>query len=112
MLKVPKHKKKYSYKIFKLKVARWLCCQAVVPNGGRGRQISEFDANLVYRLSSKTTGAIQRNSVLNCHTPPKKTIAQRVRMAAMKPEAMSSIPNTYKAKKELTLVSCPVASHM
>ena len=29
----------------------------------RGRQISDFEASLVYRVSSKTTGAAQRNSV-------------------------------------------------
>jgi hypothetical protein len=31
--------------------------------GGRGRQISEFKANLVYRVSSRTARAIQRNPV-------------------------------------------------
>jgi hypothetical protein len=30
---------------------------------GRGRQISEFKASLVYRVSSRTARAIQRNSV-------------------------------------------------
>jgi hypothetical protein len=29
--------------------------------GGRGRQISEFEASLVYRVSSRTDRAIQRN---------------------------------------------------
>jgi hypothetical protein len=29
--------------------------------GGRGRQISEFEASLVYRLSSRTARATQRN---------------------------------------------------
>jgi hypothetical protein len=33
--------------------------------GGRGRQISEFEANLVYKVSSKTASAIQRNPVSN-----------------------------------------------
>jgi hypothetical protein len=33
------------------------------PLGGRGRQISEFEASLVYRVSSRTARAIQRNSV-------------------------------------------------
>jgi hypothetical protein len=33
--------------------------------GGRGRQISEFEAILVYKVSSRTARAIQRNSVLN-----------------------------------------------
>ena len=32
--------------------------------GGRGRQISEFKASLVYKVSSRTARAIQRNSVL------------------------------------------------
>jgi hypothetical protein len=31
--------------------------------GGRGRQISEFEASLVYKVSSKTVRAIQRNPV-------------------------------------------------
>jgi hypothetical protein len=31
--------------------------------GGRGRWISEFKASLVYRVSSRTARAIQRNFV-------------------------------------------------
>jgi hypothetical protein len=31
--------------------------------GGRGRQISEFEASLVYKVSSRKAQAIQRNSV-------------------------------------------------
>jgi hypothetical protein len=31
--------------------------------GGRGRQISEFKASLVYRVSSRTARATQRNPV-------------------------------------------------
>jgi hypothetical protein len=31
--------------------------------GGRGRQISEFKVSLVYRVSSKTDRALQRNPV-------------------------------------------------
>ena len=31
--------------------------------GGRGRWTSEFKASLVYRVSSRTAGAIQRNPV-------------------------------------------------
>jgi hypothetical protein len=30
---------------------------------GRGRQISEFEASLVYKVSSRTARAIQRNPV-------------------------------------------------
>ena len=32
--------------------------------GGRGRQISEFEACLAYKVSSRTARAIQRNPVL------------------------------------------------
>jgi hypothetical protein len=31
--------------------------------GGRGRQISEFEASLVYKVSSSTARTIQRNPV-------------------------------------------------
>jgi hypothetical protein len=31
--------------------------------GGRGRQISEFEASLVYKVSSRTAKTIQRNPV-------------------------------------------------
>jgi hypothetical protein len=37
--------------------------------GGRGRQISEFKASLVYRVSSRIARASQRNPV---STPPPK----------------------------------------
>jgi hypothetical protein len=38
--------------------------QAVVAHlGGRGRRISEFEASLVYRVSSRTVRAIQRTPV-------------------------------------------------
>jgi hypothetical protein len=32
--------------------------------GGRGRQISEFEASLVYKVSSRTARDIQKNPVL------------------------------------------------
>ena len=34
------------------------------PRGGRGRQISEFEASPVYRVSSRTAMATQKNPVL------------------------------------------------
>jgi hypothetical protein len=38
--------------------------------GGRGRQISEFKASLVYRVSSRTAKVTQRNPVSKSkHTP-------------------------------------------
>jgi hypothetical protein len=36
--------------------------------GGRGRRISEFEASLIYKVSSRTARAIQRNPVLNKQT--------------------------------------------
>jgi hypothetical protein len=40
--------------------------------GGRGRQISEFKASLVYRVSSRAARAIQRNPVLKKKEKKKK----------------------------------------
>jgi hypothetical protein len=36
--------------------------------GGKGRQISEFEASLVYKVSSRTARTIQRNPVLKSKT--------------------------------------------
>jgi hypothetical protein len=41
--------------------------------GGRGRQISEFEASLVYRVSSRTAGAAQRYPVLKQQQQQNKT---------------------------------------
>jgi hypothetical protein len=41
--------------------------------GGRDRQISEFKASLVYKVSSRTARAIQRNSVSKNKTKQNKT---------------------------------------
>jgi hypothetical protein len=35
----------------------------ILKNGGRGRRISEFEASQVYKVSSRTARAIQRNPV-------------------------------------------------
>jgi hypothetical protein len=40
--------------------------------GGRGRQISEFEVSLVYRVSSRTARATQRNPVLKTKTKIKQ----------------------------------------
>jgi hypothetical protein len=39
---------------------------------GRGRQISEFEASLVYRVSFRTARAIQRNPVSKSQEKKKK----------------------------------------
>jgi hypothetical protein len=45
--------------------------------GGRGRWISEFEASLVYRVSSRTARTTQRNPVLKKHN--KQTNKQKVK---------------------------------
>jgi hypothetical protein len=40
--------------------------------GGRGRWISEFEASLVYRVSSRTARATQKNPVLKKQTKTNK----------------------------------------
>jgi hypothetical protein len=48
--------------------------------GGRGRWISEFKASLVYKVSSRTARAIQRNHVLkknNNNNKKKKTKTEK-----------------------------------
>jgi hypothetical protein len=40
--------------------------------GGRGRRISEFEASLVYKVSSRTARAIQRNPVSKNKTKQNK----------------------------------------
>jgi hypothetical protein len=40
--------------------------------GGRGGQISEFEASLVYKVSFRTARATQRNLVLKKTKPKKK----------------------------------------
>jgi hypothetical protein len=42
--------------------------------GGRGRRISEFEASLVYKVSSRTARAIQRNPVSKNKTKQNKKI--------------------------------------
>jgi hypothetical protein len=42
--------------------------------GGRDRQISEFEASLVYRVSSRTARAIQRNPVSKKKPKKKKEV--------------------------------------
>jgi hypothetical protein len=60
--------------------------------GGRGRQISEFEASLVYRVSSKTARAIKRNPVSEKQTN-KQTNKQKQK--TKKGEQKSSLSEGY-----------------
>jgi hypothetical protein len=42
---------------------QWWCTPVIPALGSRSRQISEFEASLVYRVSSRTARATQRNPV-------------------------------------------------
>jgi hypothetical protein len=54
-------------------------CTPLIPalGGGRDRQISEFEASLVYRVSSRTAKAIQRNPVSKKQTTKRKKRRRR-----------------------------------
>ena len=63
-------------------------CQAVVAHtfnpstlGGRGRRISEFEVSLVYRVSSRTARATQRNPVSKKPNEILKKSLAQVRLA-------------------------------
>jgi hypothetical protein len=49
--------------------------------GGRGRRISEFEASLIYKMSSRTARAIKRNPVLKKKKKTKKTKRKSISLA-------------------------------
>jgi hypothetical protein len=54
----------------------WLL--ALIPTlGGRGRRISEFEASLVYRVSSRTAGGLHRETLSPKTKPTKQTNKKR-----------------------------------
>jgi hypothetical protein len=57
--------------------------------GGRGRRISEFKASLVYKVSSRTARARQRNPVLK-KTKPKPKKKKKKKIKATKPKHISA----------------------
>jgi hypothetical protein len=79
--------------------------------GGRGRRISEFEASLVYIVSSRITRAIQRNPVSKTKQNKKQTrttnkqtnktkqnageMAQRLRALTVLPKVLSSNPSNH-----------------
>jgi hypothetical protein len=60
--------------VLKFKFSQAVVAHAFNPRtwGGRGRWISEFEASLVYRVSSRTTRTIQRNHVSKTKTKTKQ----------------------------------------
>jgi hypothetical protein len=53
--------------------------------GGRGRRISEFEASLVYKVSSRTARAIQRNPVSKNQKTNKQTNKQTKKPKKQRP---------------------------
>jgi hypothetical protein len=47
--------------------------------GGRGRQISEFEASMAYKVSSRTSSATQRNPVSPKSQKAKKPKSQKAK---------------------------------
>jgi hypothetical protein len=46
----------------------------LIPVKGSGRRISEFEASLVYKVSSRTARALERNPVLKTNKQTQKKI--------------------------------------
>jgi hypothetical protein len=72
--------------------------------GSRGRQISEFEASLVYKVSSRTARATQRNPVSKKQNKKKsqkraKDIAVVECLSSMY-KALGSIPTPKENKKQ------------
>jgi hypothetical protein len=59
--------------------------------GGRGRRISEFEANLFYRVSSRTARATQRNPVLKTKKKKEKK-RKKERYRVLHPFALPWLP--------------------
>jgi hypothetical protein len=60
--------------------------------GGRGRLISEFKASLVYRMSSRTARAIQRNTVSKKKKKEKKRKEKRKEKRKRKRKRKETFP--------------------
>jgi hypothetical protein len=60
--------------------------------GGRGRRISEFEASLVYKVSSRTARSIQRNPVSKKKKKEKKRKEKnKTKQNMEKPNCIKSI---------------------
>jgi hypothetical protein len=66
--------------------------------GGRGRWISEFEASLVYKVSSRIARAIQRNPVSKKKPTPSKKIVKTT--GSLKTHENNSLLNDYPLRKK------------
>jgi hypothetical protein len=65
--------------------------------GGRGRQISEFKASLVYRVSSRTVKASQRNPVSKSKQTNKKQKQKQKPKTKQKTKEKKSVTSGIRA---------------
>ena len=63
--------------------------------GGRNRQISEFKASLVYRVSFRTARATQRNPVSKNNIKWARKMTQWLRALIALPEVLNSVPSNH-----------------
>jgi hypothetical protein len=75
----------------------WWCMPLIPALGGRGRWISEFETRLVYKVSSMTARAIQRNPVSKNQKKKKKTKKKK-----KKKKTKNQKPKKTKNKKQKT----------
>jgi hypothetical protein len=66
--------------------------------GGRDRQISEFQASLVYRVNSRTARAIQRNPVSKKKKTKKHTQKRKIPLGIISTSFRSDKNATQKKK--------------
>ena len=73
--------------------------------GGRGRQISEFEASLTYRVSSRIARATQRNPVSNKQTNKKtKTKEIKPKPNQTKPITITKIKTPSQQRNAASIV--------
>jgi hypothetical protein len=58
--------------------------------GGRGRRVSEFEDSLVYKVSSRTARAIQRNPVLKRRKKKKVNLKKKKKKRKKRKEEIGS----------------------
>jgi hypothetical protein len=71
--------------------------------GGRGRQISEFEASLDYRVSSRTARATQRNPVSKKQNKTKKKTNKQNESNSSRPIELDYVVLFCKQKKQRSL---------
>jgi hypothetical protein len=68
---------------------------------GRGRRISEFEASLVYKVSSRTARAIQRNPVSKTKTNKNKKTKTKTNKKTKKKENIKNLKEQTNENKTI-----------